>query len=91
MFGIVNRSDSEVGLRCHNLAKWLSHYLYFFSFLFLSDLLHIRSVGKCYITSVIYYCHSHIITKGYLLIVVWLIVDSKYAYKRSLDSDKRCC
>jgi len=31
------------------------------------------------------------ITKGHLLIVIWLIVDSKDAYKQSLDSDKRCC
>ena len=35
---------------CHDLAKQLSHYLYFFSFSFLLDLLHIRSVGKCHVT-----------------------------------------
>ena len=34
----------------HDLAKQLSYYLYFFSFLFLLDLLHIRSVGKCHVT-----------------------------------------
>jgi len=31
------------------------------------------------------------ITKDHLLIVIWLIVDSKDAYKQSLDSDERCC
>ena len=41
-------------LRCHDLAKWLSHYLYFFSFLFLLSWTYYTegSVGKCHITSV---------------------------------------
>jgi len=38
--------------KCHNLAKWLSHYLYFFSFLFLLDLLHRRSAEKYHVTSI---------------------------------------
>jgi len=36
---------------CHDLAKWLSHYLYLYSFLFLLDLLHRKECGKvsrCY-------------------------------------------
>jgi len=32
---------------------------------------------------------SRTITKGHLLIVIWLMVNSKDAYKQSLDSDKR--
>jgi len=35
--------------------------------------------------------HYHIITKGQLLFVIGLRIDSKSAYKQSLDSDKRCC
>jgi len=31
---------------CHDLAKWLSYYLYFFSFLFLLDLLHKKGVWE---------------------------------------------
>jgi len=41
---------------CYDLAKQLSHYLYSFSFSFLLDLLHIRSVGKCHVT--VSQCHS---------------------------------
>ena len=33
---------------------------------------------------------SKTITKGHLLFVIRLKVDSKSAYKQSLDSDKRC-
>jgi len=38
----------------HDLAKWLSHYLYFFSFLFLLSWTYYTegSAGKCHITSV---------------------------------------
>jgi len=32
--------------KCHDLAKWLSYYLYFFSFLFLLDLLHKEGVQE---------------------------------------------
>jgi len=42
-------------LCCHDLAKWLSHYLFLFLFLFLflSWTYYIEeSAGKCYITSV---------------------------------------
>jgi len=40
---------------CHDLAKWLSHYLYFFSFLFLLSWTYYTegSAGKCHVTSVI--------------------------------------
>ena len=34
---------------CHDLAKWLCHYLYFFSFEFTTQG---RSAGKCYMTNV---------------------------------------
>ena len=39
---------------CHDLAKWLSYYLYFFSFLFLLSWTYYTegSVGKCHVTSV---------------------------------------
>jgi len=41
---------------CHDLAKWLSHYLYLSSFLFLLDLLHKGGVWE----SVTWPCHmSH--------------------------------
>ena len=37
----------------------LSHYLYFFSFLFLVGLTtQGRSVGKCHMTNVTYHCHT---------------------------------
>ena len=42
---------SSVQNSCHDLAKWLSHYLYFFSFSFSLDLLYIRSTAKYHITS----------------------------------------
>ena len=46
---------------CHDLARWLSHYLYFFSFLFLLSWTHYieGSVGKCHIVTVSYYMTSH--------------------------------
>ena len=39
---------------CYNLAKWLSHYLYFFSFSFFLSWIYYTegSAGKCHITSV---------------------------------------
>ena len=41
---------------CYDLAEQLSHYLYFFSFLFIFGFTtQERSVGKCYITNVTYY------------------------------------
>ena len=55
---------------CHDLAKWLSYYLYFFSFLFLFsfhlDLLQGRSMGKCYITNVIHHGHMLGYHKGHV-------------------------
>jgi len=42
---LTNRSLSTQP-ECHDLAEWLSHYLYFFSFLFLLDLLHKEEVWK---------------------------------------------
>jgi len=44
--------------RCHDLAKWLSHYLYFFSFLFLFLLITTtrQSAGKSYVT--LSQCHN---------------------------------
>jgi len=51
---------------CHNLAKWLSHYLYFFSFSFsfILDLLHRRecrkvSCHKCHIVTASHHMMSH--------------------------------
>jgi len=47
--------------QCHDLAKWLSHYLYFFSFLFLLDLLHKEGVWEsviCHRTDVTVWCHT---------------------------------
>jgi len=35
--------------RCHDLAKWLSHYLYFFLFLF-GLTIQGRSAGKCHMS-----------------------------------------
>ena len=40
---------------CHDLAKWLSYYLYFFSFLFLVGLtIQEKSTEKYYMTNVTY-------------------------------------
>ena len=39
---------------CHDLAKQLSHYLYFFSFLLSWTYYTEGSVGKCHVTSVIW-------------------------------------
>jgi len=40
----------NIGDNCHNLAKWLSHYLFYFSFSFLFsfylDLLHKKGVQE---------------------------------------------
>ena len=64
LFKVVQEQD------CHDLAKWLSHYLYFFSFLFLFRLTtQERSVGKCHITmscvtSMMSHEWSHMITMG---------------------------
>jgi len=48
--------DEDKALECHDLAKQLSHYLYFFffSFLFLLSWIYYTkgSTGKCYVTSV---------------------------------------
>jgi len=47
-------SSSLSLLMCHDLAKQLSHYLYFFSFSFLLSWTYYTegSVGKCHVTSV---------------------------------------
>jgi len=50
--------------KCHDLAKWLSHYLYFFFFLFLLDLLHKEGVQKsvtCHMSQ--NRCHSNDVTQ----------------------------
>jgi len=52
---LLGRNLSHSCQSHRDLAKQLSHYLYFFSFYFLLDLLHKeegRSAGKCHITSV---------------------------------------
>jgi len=41
-------------LKCHDLAKQLSYYLYFFSFLFFWTYYIGESAGKCHVISVIY-------------------------------------
>ena len=46
-----------VFLRCYNLVKWLSYYLYFFSFFFLLDLLYRKECGKV----LCHKCYSHMI------------------------------
>jgi len=49
--------------RCHDLAKWLSHYLYFFSFLFFFFFFGLTttrwSVGKYHVT--LLQCHNGVI------------------------------
>ena len=47
-------SSINLGHQCHDLAKWLSYYLYFFSFPFLLSWTYYTegSAGKCHITSV---------------------------------------
>ena len=43
---------------CYDLAKWLSHYLLYFTLLFLfGPTIQGRSVGKCHMTNVTH--HSH--------------------------------
>jgi len=45
--GLCTRID------CYDLVKWLSQYLYFFSFLFLFGLItQERSVGKCHMSQI---------------------------------------
>ena len=52
------------GVLCHNLAKWLSHYLIFL-FLFFSFLLLLRwSTGKYHMT-------SHRVTKCVMIVTEW--------------------
>ena len=46
---------------CHDLAKWLSHYLYFFSFLFFSFILDLLHRGKCGKVSH-HKCHTVMVT-----------------------------
>ena len=43
--------------KCYDLAKLLSHYLYFFSFSFWTYYIRIESVGKYHMTKIT--CHSH--------------------------------
>ena len=53
--------DSKSSPNCHDLAKWLSHYLYFFSFLFLFFYLGLttqREVRES-ITSQVSHSHGH--------------------------------
>jgi len=47
-------NGEPIPMECHDLAKWLSHYLYFFSFSFLLSWTYYTegSVGKCHVTSV---------------------------------------
>jgi len=54
-------SSSTPSLDCHDLANWLSHYLYFFSFLFLFITTR-WSVGKYYVT--LSQCHNGV-TEGH--------------------------
>ena len=60
-----NRNRKEIvkyitQVACHDLAKWLSHYLYFFSFLFLFLLIGLTttrwSAGKSHVT--LSQCHN---------------------------------
>ena len=52
---VVNIFKIKEAFSCHNLAKWLSHYLYFFSFSF-GLTTQERSVGKCHMSQE--RCHS---------------------------------
>ena len=56
----VHNWVSRKHLWCHDLAKWLSHYLYFFSFLFFSFLIGLTttrwSAGKYHVT--LSQCHK---------------------------------
>jgi len=59
---VCDRPDRQYYLLCHDLAKQLSYYLYFFSFLFLFFYLGLTTQEKVWesVMSQVSYGHSHI-------------------------------